>query len=77
MPFIEIDGKPVTDSENVLVIFAAILNAVFCQKLRIDLIPTRFGIGKNPVKIEDNGKHQQTVDSGRPGVSMLTLAVVF
>ena len=51
--FIKLDRKPVAYAEHVSVVFAAIRHAVFGEQFRINLIPPRFGIGKQTVEIKD------------------------
>ena len=51
--FVKLDGEPVTHSQHVSVVFAAIGNAVFGKQLRVNLVPPRLGVGENAVQIED------------------------
>src|SRR4029077_13432018 len=52
--FVKLDGEPVTHSQHVSVVFAAIGNVVFGKQLRVNLVPPRLGVGENAVQIEDN-----------------------
>src|SRR6266853_134084 len=47
------NGRADALTELVSVVFAAIRHAVFGEQFRINLIPPRFGIGKQTVEIKD------------------------
>src|SRR5438874_4248272 len=51
---VKLDGEPVTHSQHVSVVFAAISNAVFGEQLRVNLVPPRLGVGEDAIQIEDH-----------------------
>jgi len=52
--FVKLDCETVTHAKHILVIVAAIGNAVFGQQLRVDLVPPRLGVGKNTIQIKNH-----------------------
>ena len=51
---VKLDGEPVTHSQHVSVVFAAISNAVFGEQFRVNLVPPRLGVGEDAIQIEDH-----------------------
>jgi hypothetical protein len=50
---VKLDCEPVTHAEDISVIFAAIIDSMFREQFRIDLVPPRLGVRKHAVKIEN------------------------